>query len=160
MNLKNTVENTTMIACLCDSKNPFSECCKPYLVGTKHAESPEKLMRSRYCAYTYSNIDYIQKTMRKKAAENFDPVSAKNWSSSVMWLGLTVIDAPLSKDQFGTVTFFARFLDNRIKKTIFEKSQFEKIDEQWFYVDGTMLKVSRNEDCPCGSKKKFKRCCA
>jgi len=117
-------------------------------------------MRSRYYAYTRSNIDYIQKTMCKEAAKNFDPLSAKNWASSVTWLGLTVIDAPESTNQWGTVTFFARFLDKNIKKHIYEKSEFEKINGQWFYVKGHILKANRNDTCPCGSGEKFKRCCA
>jgi uncharacterized protein YchJ len=44
-----------------------------------------------------------------------------------------------------------------------------KEDDQWFYVDGDTkgdsppvtrnIKVGRNEPCPCGSGKKFKKCC-
>lgn len=146
--------------CPCDSNLDFSACCEPYLMGHRHPQTPEQLMRSRYCAYTMANIDYIQKTMCKNAAQDFDPLSAKNWASSVTWLGLTVIDAPLPKDEFSTVTFFARFLDKKTKMHIYEKSFFEKIDDHWFYVDGTLLKASRNEKCPCGTGKKFKHCCA
>ncbi len=149
-----------MNKCPCYSNQDFSVCCEPYLIGEKTAETPEKLMRSRYTAYTMADISYIQKTMCKKAAENYDSISAKNWASSVTWVGLTVIDASVSSQQFGTVTFFARFLDGDIKKHIYEKSQFEKIDGQWFYVDGVTLKVNRNEACPCRSGHKFKRCCA
>src|SRR3990167_4210595 len=109
--------------CPCHSNQDFSLCCEPYITGEKTAETPEKLMRSRYTAYTMADIKYIQKTMRKKAGENYDPIAAKNWASSVTWFGLTVIDAPIPSKQFGTVTFFARFLDGNIKKTIYEKSQ-------------------------------------
>lgn len=91
-------------------------------------------MRSRYTAYTLANIDYIQKTMRKKAAENYDPVAAKKWASSVKWLGLTVVEAPTPKNNTGTVTFYARFSENNTQKEIIEKSLFEKIDDAWFYV--------------------------
>ena len=146
--------------CPCNSTLRFSDCCEPYIIGTTLAETPEKLMRSRYSAYSLANIDYIQKTMCKKAALHFDPVSAKDWASSIGWLGLTVIEAPVSKGQVGTVTFFARFLEGNIKKHIYEKSEFEKINGQWFYVDGVTLKINRNEDCPCGSGKKYKRCCS
>ncbi len=149
-----------MNKCPCQSNRNFSVCCEPYIIGEKTAEIPEKLMRSRYTAYTMSDINYIQKTMCKKAAENFDLLSARNWASSVTWLGLTVIDAPIPKNQFGTVIFFARFLDGNNKKYIYENSQFEKINGQWFYVDGVTLKINRNEACPCGSGNKFKRCCA
>lgn len=160
MSLKNNNNNIKINTCPCHSGNSFSDCCEPYLTDNQHAETPKKLMRSRYSAYTMADIDYIQKTMCKKAAENYDPISSKNWASSVTWLGLTVIEAPTPTRQFGTVTFFARFLENSNKKHIYEKSHFEKINGQWFYVDGVMLKANRNDNCPCGSQKKFKRCCA
>jgi SEC-C motif-containing protein len=46
-----------------------------------------------------------------------------------------------------------------------ELSDFELVDNQWFYTSGTMLdgtgevKPQRNTPCPCGSGKKFKKCC-
>ena len=46
----------------------------------------------------------------------------------------TVVDAPPSLRNTGTVTFIARFLDHNIQKEIAEKSLFEKIDGEWFYV--------------------------
>ena len=135
-------------------------CCEPYLNGDKNAEMPEYLMRSRYTAYSLSHIDYISKTMRKKAAVDFDANAAQQWATSVTWLGLTVIDTSTHSKNTETVTFFARFSDHGVKKFIFEKSNFEKIGSQWFYVGGITPKINKNEDCPCGSRKKFKRCCS
>ena len=116
-------------------------------------------MLSRYTAYSRANIEYIQKTMRGKAADNYDANNARAWASSVQWLGLTVIDAPTPSDKMGTVTFFARFSENGSNQFIFEKSHFEKINDEWFYTQGATVKINRNESCPCGSGKKFKRCC-
>lgn len=127
-------ELTQEINCPCDSKKLFCDCCAPYLAGNQNAPTPETLMRSRYTAYTLVRIDYIQKTMRKKAAENYDPVGAAKWASSVKWLGLTVIDSSPAKSNTGTVTFVGRFLENNIQKEIAEKSLFEKIDGMWFYI--------------------------
>ena len=79
-------------------------------------------------------LEYIQNTMCKKAAENYDPISAAKWASSVKWLGLTVVEAPPPKNNSGTVTFVAQFLENNVRRKIVEKSLFEKIDGKWFYV--------------------------
>ncbi|MCX7125177.1 MAG: YchJ family metal-binding protein [Gammaproteobacteria bacterium] len=125
-----------MDSCPCNTHKKFSDCCEPYLNNTKKAETPEILMRSRYSAYTLARIDYIQRTMCKKAAENYDPISAKKWASSIKWLGLTVIDAPSARGNVGTVTFIAQFSENNVSKSIHEKSTFEKINNEWFYVDG------------------------
>lgn len=126
---------------------------------TKFAPTPEALMRSRYTAYTLANIPYIQKTMTGKAAENYDPNSSKIWATAVSWLGLTVIDASPILNNTATVIFFARFSEQNKKQSIYEKSLFKKINGRWFYVDGTTIKINRNENCPCGSQKKSKRCC-
>jgi len=50
-----------------------------------------------------------------------------------------------------------------------EISRFLKKDGNWYFVDGQLVppkpeirkqpKVGRNEPCPCGSGKKFKKCC-
>ena len=105
-----------------------------YLSGKQKPATPEQLMRSRYTAYSQANIDYIQKTMCQKAAENYDPIDAKLWASSVEWLGLCVIDSPPAQNNTGTVSFVARFLQNGRVKEITEKSLFEKINNEWFYV--------------------------
>jgi SEC-C motif-containing protein len=49
-----------------------------------------------------------------------------------------------------------------------ERATFRRIDGDWFYMDGDMVKpkpvvrdkpkVGRNEPCPCGSGKKYKKC--
>jgi SEC-C motif-containing protein len=50
-----------------------------------------------------------------------------------------------------------------------ERSQFRKVDGRWYFVSGQKIsapplkrdaeKVGRNDPCPCGSGKKFKKCC-
>src|SRR3990167_4863522 len=127
-------ESIEKIHCPCNSKKLFCDCCEPYLADKQKAPTPESLMRSRYTAYSLARIDYIQTTMCKKAAENYDPIEATKWASSVTWLGLTVVEAPPPKNNTGTVTFVARFLDNNVRRKIVEKSLFEKIDGKWFYV--------------------------
>ncbi|WP_187439378.1 SEC-C metal-binding domain-containing protein, partial [Escherichia coli] len=42
---------------------------------------------------------------------------------------------------------------------IIERSRFLKENGQWYYIDGTRPLFGRNDPCPCGSGKKFKKCC-
>ena len=140
--------------CPCQSNKPFSDCCEPYITGDHLPTTPEQLMRSRYTAYTQANIHYIQQTMCGKAAENYNPVDAKQWALSAEWLGLTVIAATDNE-----VTFLARFKSNDKNQCIYERSQFEHRDGRWFYTSGYTPKVKRNDPCPCQGGKKAKRCC-
>ena len=51
-----------------------------------------------------------------------------------------------------------------------ERAEFEKLDGEWRFIDGHIFgpapvkreepKIGRNDPCPCGSGKKFKKCCA
>ena len=92
-------------------------------------------MRSRYSAYTRANINYIERTMKAPATENFDAQSAKVWAQRVKWLGLKVLQAQASS-QNGTVEFIAYFSDHGKKQHLHEVSEFVFENGQWYYVSG------------------------
>jgi SEC-C motif domain protein len=147
--------------CPCQSKQPYETCCEPFINGTMRPQLPEQLMRSRYTAYTQGNTDYIAATMRGKAAQNFDPESAKAWAQKVRWLGLEVIASPKPQANHGTVEFIAHYEEDGIAKKIHEVSEFSRVNggSRWYYTQGAMPKIERNAPCPCGSGKKYKKCC-
>ncbi len=122
--------------CPCGVSSVYALCCGRFIDGQQSAQTPEELMRSRYTAYAHSMIDYIAKTVRGKARHDFCAQSAKQWSQSVVWDSLTVLEiSPV--DVFstrGTVTFEARYIDKGSLCVMYEKSQFEMIDGVWFYV--------------------------
>ena len=124
-------------------------------------------MRSRYTAYTQANIPYIVKTMRGPAAKNFDAEEAATWAKQVTWLQLEVKQAKTESTK-GLVEFLAHYLQDNKKYCIHELSEFHFEEDQWYYVDGHVTqnnhnnnsaKISRNDPCPCGSTKKYKKCC-
>ena len=151
--------------CRCGSGERFDACCGPYLAGLP-APTAEALMRSRYTAFTLGDRAYIA---RSWASEYRDGANLD--LPDVIWLGLKVngTTGGGAADTTGTVDFTARFRDGdgeiRIHR---ENSTFRREDGLWVYVDGeigpaTALqpagKTGRNAPCPCGSGKKFKRCC-
>lgn len=140
--------------CPCCSGKSFAICCEPFLTGTAIPATAEQLMRSRYTAYAQANITYIEKTMRGEALQNFNALESSAWAKRVTWLELVVL-----KTGQDTVTFIARFQEDGKPRFIYEASQFEHVENQWFYSSGKQPKISRNSPCPCGSGKKFKSCC-
>ncbi|MBD3244209.1 MAG: hypothetical protein GF331_26695, partial [Chitinivibrionales bacterium] len=70
----------------------------------------------------------------------------------------------------GTVEFIASYDDSEGFKRHHEIGHFHKLHAAWYYEDGEMVKpkpvvretpkVGRNDPCPCGSGKKYKKCCA
>lgn len=148
--------------CPCGNQQEFSHCCEPFLLGNAIPETPEQLMRSRYSAYVCKNADYLINTWHPDSkAQNFREEIIKSFEST-QWLGLHVISSSYAKNSDEAyVEFSACFIDEKAddKQLIHERSRFLRTNTRWYYIDGTTPKVSRNDPCPCGSGKKFKKCC-
>ncbi len=157
-----------MQLCPCGSEKNYPECCGSFIEGQQKPPTPEALMRSRYTAYTQANMDYLAQTMKAPASNRFNPKSASVWAKQVKWLRLEIkmTDAQGTK---GFVEFIAYFEEQGKIKTLHEKSEFHYENNTWYYVDGEHLplndnsshnlRVGRNDSCPCGSGKKYKKCC-
>ena len=154
--------------CPCCSGQNYNDCCGPYLSGDKTPATPEQLMRSRYSAYANADADYIFSTMQGSALKRADREETKRWAASVEWLKLEVLAAPPANADQGMVEFIAYYREQGLEKTLHECSQFIKKNQRWYYIDGKQLnsqaakqtpKTGRNDPCPCGSGKKFKKCC-
>jgi SEC-C motif-containing protein len=157
-------------SCPCGSGQSYSDCCQPFHHGKSKAPTAEKLMRSRYSAYVGQQIDYIEKTSDPRYRDSFDQEAALEWSKTSEWLGLEIVAFRDGKpgDVQGEVEFKARYRRNGKETTHHEVSlfTFSKTDQCWYYTDGKEIiepmraetKVGRNDPCPCGSGKKFKKC--
>ena len=113
--------------------------------------TPRELMISRYEAFVKMDWQYLVDTSLHQTLQDLQN------PSPIEWLKLDVID---SYDNF--VEFKAYFKENGKVGVLHEKSSFSKVGESWKYDDGELFnsKIERNEKCPCGSGKKFKKCCA
>jgi SEC-C motif domain protein len=127
-------------------------------------------MRSRYTAYSTGNIAYVAATHAPEAQKDFDQAGSEEMARKVHWKGLKVesIEAGGVDDDTGTVTFSARFVMGGQERIHREVSRFRREDGRWLYVDGDanppveqrhVEKIGRNDPCPCGSGKKYKKCC-
>jgi SEC-C motif-containing protein len=156
--------------CPCSSGKKYSECCQPYHLTKSFPETAEKLMRSRYSAYVAHHIDYIAETNDPRYRDSFDHEAALEWSKTSEWQGLEVVATRdgQSGDTQGEVEFKARYRRAGKDHVHHEVSLFTYVeaDQRWYYTDGKEIiepmkaevKVGRNDPCPCGSGKKFKKC--
>ncbi len=148
--------------CPCGSKKQYYYCCGMYLSSKKNPETAEKLMRSRYTAFSRGNVDYLLATLHPDQRKFGDRQELTKNINNTQWLGLKVIDTQKGKkhDVTGYVEFEAVYqLDE--PGQLHERSKFIKIDGQWFYVEGDILPGTvpkRNEPCWCGSGKKYQNC--
>ncbi len=127
--------------------------------------SAEELMRSRYDAYVKCDIDYLMKTTLLEKRDFYNIEGMKNWALNSKWLKLEIIETIKGGefDNDGVVEFKAYYLENEKLKIHHEVSNFKRVNGIWFYVNGVIkednLKIARNSLCPCGSDKKYKKCC-
>ena len=157
--------------CSCGSGQEYSACCEPFIRGTERAPTAERLMRSRYTAYARGQVDYLVKTHDPRTRSPRLREAAKKWARDAEFTGLTVMECTGGgvNDTEGTVEFRATYIEDGTEKTLSERSEFRKQDDRWLYVQGgaptagtvkrSSAKVGRNDPCPCGSGKKYKKCC-
>ena len=156
--------------CPCGSAHTFAACCQPVLADPSTAPTAEALMRSRYAAFVVGQVDHLKETLAPEARGDYDQEATQQWADSAEWQGLTIhaTEAGQAGDEAGMVEFTAAFRIKGQDITHHERSTFRRQDGRWYYVDGKTVprtvrhegpKVGRNDPCPCGSGKKFKKCC-
>ena len=160
-----------MTACPCGSENDYASCCEPLITGEKPAETAEALMRARYSAYAKDHVNFILDTTHPSQRDQYTEKGIRRWARNSEWLGLTIIatENGTSDDDRGTVEFVAEYFEKGRRNRHHEIAQFRRREGQWFFYDGqapapqTVVrespKVGRNDPCPCGSGRKYKKCC-
>lgn len=123
-------------------------------------------MRSRYTAFCLRNSDYLLATWDDSSR----PTQLDFNDDRQCWLRLEIISGQQGNvsDYQGTVEFNAYFFEQGRQFLLHESSRFIKRQSRWSYLDGItniapvigkQAKINPNTPCPCGSGKKFKRCC-
>jgi SEC-C motif-containing protein len=152
-------------------------------MGSAFPTTAEQLMRSRYTAFVKTEVKYLKSTLAHESQSDFDFADTLRWAKKSKWKGLKILKTEngQSGDTKGMVEFIATYTVDSQTIDHHEVSQFKKNDEgHWVFVDGeshthnegenphqakpqTVVraapKVGRNDPCPCGSGKKFKKCC-
>lgn len=156
------------LTCPCGSGAAFSDCCEPIIGGTRESETAEELMRARYSAFVTGAIDFIVASTHSRTQKEIDVSFIREWSETSEWQGLEIFETKVVNDNKAYVSFEARFNQRGEEQKHREKSLFEREDGQWRFVSGEELKnptvryetprPGRNDPCPCGSGKKYKKC--
>lgn len=147
--------------CPCNSGHTYRECCEKIQLDHSQATTPEQLMRARYSGFYFQKEQFLLQTHHPLTR----PRKLSLQEDGVQWLSLEVhsgskIDSTTTEAE---VSFTATYIQNMQLCSLYEKSRFFKVKGLWYYMDGepqlTTEQLNRSSPCPCGSKKKFKRCC-
>ncbi|MER2520807.1 MAG: YchJ family metal-binding protein [Bdellovibrionales bacterium] len=159
-----------MSLCVCGSNIKSEDCCVPLHAG-KPAPTALALMRARYAAYATKNIDYVEKTCTEKLRKEFNRLDAERYADEAEWIGLEIlrtVDGGMD-DETGQVEFMTHYKYQNQTLRQHELASFCRINGEWVYCDYEINpkkmpvvnshQVGRNDPCPCGSQKKYKKCC-
>jgi SEC-C motif-containing protein len=119
--------------CPCGTGLAYGECCEPFLKVTAQAPTAERMMRSRYTAYSLRDAGYLLATWHgstRPATLALDP--------SLEWLSLEILRRTRGGmlDSEGTVEFRATYRSDGMRMHQHENSSFVRENKTWFYVDG------------------------
>ena len=157
--------------CPCNSGKTYGECCEPIIKGAVKAETPEALMRARYSAYVSGEVLFLRDSSTAEVQEEFNEKASRLWSKAAEWHGLEILSTEGGGpgDDKGVVEFRALYTANGEFCNHHEVSRFVRLDGEWKFADGDLVgetpivreepKIGRNDPCPCGSGKKYKKCC-
>jgi len=150
------------VTCECGNKLEFRDCCGRFLDGSATPQTCEELVRARFVAFGLGNFDFIAATQLEPLPPEVRERRVPEWES----LEIVSTQQGTVDDETGVVEFVAcyRAETRRLHE---ETSRFVKVDGEWRYQDGDIQdlpapgigKTGRNQACPCGSGRKYKRCC-
>ncbi len=128
-------------------------------------------MRARYTAYATQRVDFLLASHHPDTVRDVDVNAARRLSRHAKWNGLEIVstEGGLAGDDEGWVEFVAHYTLEGRDVAHHERSLFRRHHGRWYFhsddrpkqttARNASPKVGRNEPCPCGSGKKYKKCC-
>lgn len=124
--------------CPCQSGALYGGCCGPFHAGKAVPETAEQLMRSRYSAYVFRQIDYLVETTHPEARTASLRTDIEAFADAANWQSLTVLKTSQGQpgDKTGKVEFIARYFEGGALREHREHSRFRRFHGRWKYLDG------------------------
>ncbi len=157
-----------MDLCPCGSGRPYESCCEPFIKGKKRPATAEELLRSRYSAFAKAEISYIVETTHPQTRTMLNEEETRRWAVTSQWEKLEILNQR-EVDGKTEIEFIATYTQKGNYNRHHEIATFSMEKGRWYFEDGREApqtpvrhaapQPGRNDPCPCGSGKKFKKCC-
>jgi SEC-C motif-containing protein len=124
-------------------------------------------MRSRYTAFSLKELDHIEKTHAPEIQSEFNRAEAERMADDCEWHSLEILKSE-EADNFAQIDFKVNYTFETKNTVRASSAKFRKDNGEWLYVSTKVishikpvqvLKIGRNDPCPCNSGKKSKKCC-
>ena len=155
-----------------EDRKPYSACCAPYLEAGKPAPTAEALMRAATAPlrsarsiffWTPSRLNRVMILTVRRWRIGPRSRSGKDWTSFPPNRARLATSRGLS-NLSRISSWMAKQRAHR-ERSLF---RFDEADGHWYFVEEANRKPApivkgdqpgRNDPCPCGSGKKYKKCC-
>jgi SEC-C motif-containing protein len=128
----NSPQISIITHCPCGNPRAYADCCGRFHAGAP-ADNAQKLMRSRYSAYVLRLEDYLLATWHPSTRP--ETLTLPD-TEAMRWLGLDIRSQQETADS-ARVEFIARYrIGGGSVQKQHEISRFQRMAQQWFYVDG------------------------
>ncbi len=131
-----------MDLCSCSSALRYSQCCSPLHRGEREAQSPEQLMRSRFCAFARKQLPYLRRTLHpshpdasRPEADVLRELRASAQGYRYVRLHILGTDGPDARG-VARVLFLAELFEHGKNRSFVELSEFEQVAGAWRYARG------------------------
>nr|WP_308169627.1 YchJ family metal-binding protein [Acrocarpospora catenulata] len=118
-------------ACPCGLAMPYRECCGPLHQGVAAAPTAERLMRSRYSAFSVGDVAYLLRSWHPTTRP-----PRIDLDKGLQWVRLEVLEttggSPFHTE--GTVRFRAHYLSRDVEGHMDEHSRFVRHEGTWSYL--------------------------
>lgn len=146
--------------CPCGSGLDYATCCQSLHEDGAVADTTERLMRSRFCAFYLKNVNYIITTTVPAEQPLLNKPALQAWADDMNWTRLQVLSHNKVGKRHAQVHFRAYFEGEQGEQMHDELSAFVKADGKWYFLDPTVpITLTNKQPCLCGSTEKFKACC-
>ena len=139
------------VPCPCGAGAAYSECCRPYHVGEKLAETPEWCLRSRYVAFAYRLPAYIIETTDRSNSDFMkDKVAwAKKLNKGSMFDQFEFVSLEVGEVQAGATDDEVFLSPNKFTLqpkdalgspplVMQERTKFVRRKDAWLFASGTV----------------------
>ncbi len=123
--------------CPCKSREIYALCCGPFHSGKATPQTAEQLMRSRYSAYFFRNLDYLVDTTHPDTKSPRLKQELQSTINGPKWMFLTILGSSKgqAEDKVGKVEFIADDYHHGSLQHLHECSRFRRFKGLWKYLD-------------------------
>ena len=153
--------------CPCTSGHPYAQCCRPIHADICVASEPEQVVRARFAAQVLGDVGFFRQSIVRQhrhspAVDEFAAMIGQQ-----RYKAITITSSTKTGWLKRRATVVCRIYQRSGKRlaTHAERIHLAREAHAWRVVDIDLItaepkpRLGRNAPCPCGSGKKYKRCC-